>query len=190
MTIVSDDATIPGRVTRPGTVPVWDLAVRIFHWTLVAAFLTAWISAEESQSIHEIAGYVVAGLVAFRVVWGIVGSRRARFADFVRSPATVLRFLRETMKFRARRYLGHNPAGGAMVVALLIALTVIAGSGFMMTTDAFWGVRWVGETHEIAVNLTLVLLALHVLGVILASLEYRENLVVAMFTGRKRATGA
>ena len=70
-------------------------------------------------------------------LWGIVGSRHARFADFVRSPATVLSFLRDTMKFRARRYLGHNPAGGAMVVALLVALIVITGSGFMMTTDAF-----------------------------------------------------
>src|SRR5688572_8747399 len=135
MTIVSDDATIPGRATRPETVRVWDPAVRIFHWGLVTAFVTAWISAEESQSIHEIAGYVVAGLVAFRVVWGIVGSRHARFADFVRAPATVLRFLSETIKFRAPRYLGHNPAGGAMVVALLIALVVITGSGFMMTTD-------------------------------------------------------
>ena len=169
---------------------MWDPAVRIFHWGLVAAFLTAWITAEESQSIHEISGYVVAGLVAFRVFWGIVGSRHARFADFVRSPGTVLSFLRDTMKFRARRSLGHNPAGGAMVVALLVALIVITGSGFMMTTDAFWGVRWVRETHEIAVNATLVLLVLHVLGVVLASVEHRENLVAAMFTGRKRASGA
>ena len=189
MTVASDEATVTGRATRPGTVPVWDIAVRIFHWALVAAFLTAWISAEEWDSVHEIAGYVVAGLVAFRVVWGIVGSRHARFADFVRSPATVLRFLRDTMTFRAPRYLGHNPAGGAMVVALLVALAAITGSGIMMTTDAFWGVRWVREVHEIAVNFTPLLLVLHVLGVLLASIEHRENLVAAMFTGRKRAPG-
>jgi cytochrome b len=189
VTIASDEITVPGRATRPETVRVWDPAVRIFHWALVAAFLTAWVSAEESDSVHEAAGYVVAGLVAFRVIWGIVGSRHARFADFVRSPATVLRFLRETLRFRAPRYLGHNPAGGAMVVALLVALAAIAGSGFMMTTDAFWGVRWVREAHEIAVDVTVLLLVLHVLGVLLASIEHRENLVAAMFTGRKRASG-
>jgi cytochrome b len=190
VSVAGNDATVSGRAMRPGTVAVWDVAVRVFHWALVAAFLTAWISAEESDSVHETAGYVVAGLVAFRVIWGIVGSRHARFADFVRSPATVFRFLRDTMTFRAPRYVGHNPAGGAMVVALLVALTVIAGSGYMMTTDAFWGVRWVRELHEIAVDFTLVLIALHVLGVVLASLEHRENLVVAMLTGRKRAPGA
>lgn len=189
MTIANDDAAIPARATRPGMVPVWDIAVRVFHWTLVGAFLTAWVSAEEWDAVHEIAGYVVAGLVAFRLLWGIVGSRHARFADFVRSPATVLRFLRDTVTLSAPRYVGHNPAGGAMVVALLIALATIAGSGFMMTTDAFWGVRWVREAHEIAVDATLVLIALHVLGVVLASIEHRENLVAAMFTGRKRASG-
>ncbi len=94
------------------------------------------------------------------------------------------------MTFRAPRYLGHNPAGGAMVVARLGGLAAIAGSGFMMTTDAFWGVRWGRETHQIAVDVAIVLLVLHVLGVVLASIEHRENLVVAMFTGRKRASGA
>ncbi|MCB1500357.1 MAG: cytochrome b/b6 domain-containing protein [Bauldia sp.] len=190
MTATDNGALVPGRATRPGTVPVWDPLVRIFHWSLVAAFATAWLSAEESRSLHEAAGYVVAGLVAFRVLWGIVGPRHARFADFVRSPAAVLRFLRDTAHLRAPRHLGHNPAGGAMVVALLVALAVITGSGYMMTTDAFWGVRWVREVHEIAVNLTIVLLVLHVLGVVLASFEHRENLVAAMFTGRKRAPEA
>jgi cytochrome b len=91
------------------------------------------------------------------------------------------------MLLRAKRYLGHNPAGGAMVIALLAALAVVTGTGVMMTTDAFWGLEWVEELHEIAVNLTLGLIALHILGVILASLEHGENLVMAMITGRKRA---
>jgi len=190
MTTTVGGSMVSGRQMRPETVPVWDPLVRIFHWALVAAVATAWLTAEESLSAHEISGYVVAGLVAFRVLWGIVGPRRARFTDFVRSPAAILGFLRDTARFRAARHLGHNPAGGAMVIALLVALAVITGSGYMMTTDAFWGVRWVREAHEIAVNLTIVLLVLHVLGVVLASFEHRENLVAAMVTGRKRAPDA
>jgi len=124
MSAVGEDATSPGRIARPGTVPVWDLAVRIFHWGLVTAFVVAWISAEEWDDLHEAAGYLVMGLVAFRLVWGVIGSSHARFIDFVRSPPAVLGFLRETLRFRAPRYLGHNPAGGAMVVALLVALLI------------------------------------------------------------------
>jgi cytochrome b len=176
-----------GRTTRPESVRVWDPLVRIFHWTLVAAFATAWLSAEHWGLLHRSAGYLIAGLVVIRILWGFVGPRHARFTDFVRGPSTVLAFLRDTLRLRAPRHLGHNPAGGAMVVALLLALFVITGSGIMMTTDAFWGVRWVRELHEISVDLTLVLLALHVLGVIVASFENRENLVAAMLTGRKQA---
>jgi cytochrome b len=190
MTATDDRTLVPSRAMRPETVPVWDPLVRVFHWSLVVAFATAWLTAEESRSVHEAAGYVVAGLVAFRILWGFVGPRRARFADFVRSPAAVVGFLRDTARFRAPRHLGHNPAGGAMVVALLLALAVITGSGYMMTTDAFWGVHWVRDVHEIAVNLTVVLLVLHVLGVVLASFEHRENLAAAMVTGRKRAPEA
>jgi cytochrome b len=176
-----------GRVQRSESVRVWDPMVRIFHWTLVIAFATAWLTGEEWKSLHVKAGYLIAGLVGFRVVWGFVGPRRARFADFVRGPGTVAAFLRDTLRMRAPRHLGHNPAGGAMVVALLVTLAVIVSSGFAMTTDMFWGVRWVRETHEIAVNVALALVALHVIGVVAASIEHRENLVAAMVSGRKRA---
>jgi cytochrome b len=176
-----------GRVRRPDSVRVWDPLVRIFHWTLATAFFTAWLSAEEWGFLHRSAGYVILSLVAFRLLWGFVGPRHARFTDFVRSPSAVIAFLRDTLRLRAPRYLGHNPAGGAMAIALLLALTVISGSGVMMTTDAFWGVRWVRELHEISVNFTLLLVALHVAGVVVASFEHRENLVSAMVTGEKRA---
>jgi len=190
MTLALDEGTDAGRRVRPVTVAVWDPLVRVFHWSLVAAFVTAWATGEEIMSVHKLAGYVIIGLLAFRVLWGLVGPRHARFADFLHSPVTVVAFLKDSLALRARRYIGHNPAGGAMVIALLLTLAIITASGFMMTTDAFWGVHWVRETHEAAVNVALVLVALHLAGVGLASLEHRENLVKAMVTGRKRAPEA
>jgi cytochrome b len=175
----------PGQTGGPPTVKVWDPLVRIFHWSLVAAFVIAWATGDELQKVHEIAGYAIVGLVAFRVLWGFVGSTHARFADFVRGPSAVIGYLFDTARLRARRYLGHNPAGGAMVLALLLMLTVICTTGIMMTMDAFWGVDWVEEAHEISVNLTIVLIGLHLLGVAVAGLEHHENLVGAMITGRK-----
>ena len=170
----------------PAEVRVWDPLVRIFHWSLVSLFVFAFLTGDEWDKPHEIAGYVIAGLVAFRIVWGFIGSRHARFSDFVRGPGEVLRFLRDTVRLKAPRHLGHNPAGGFMVLALLLSITVISATGYMMTMDAFWGTEWVEEVHEISVYATIGLIMLHVLGVIIASSEHSENLVLAMFTGRKR----
>ena len=172
--------------SRQAEAKVWDPLVRIFHWGLVAAFLVAWATADEVKRVHIMAGYAVIGLVAFRILWGFIGARHARFANFVRGPASVKSYLRDTARLRAKRYLGHNPAGGAMIVALLGLLSIIGATGYMMTTDAFWGVAWVRGVHEMAVNLTLGLVILHILGVIVASYEHGENLVRAMITGRKR----
>ncbi len=168
---------------------VWDLAVRLFHWSLVASFAVAWISAEEWQDLHLWAGYAAAALVAFRLVWGLAGTRYARFRQFVRRPRVVVAYLREFLSGREARYLGHNPAGGAMILALLLALAGLCLTGWLYTTDAYWGVEWVEETHELLANLLLALVGLHVLGVLLASLRHRENLVRAMVTGRKRPAG-
>lgn len=179
-------ATESGGASPPETVRVWDPFVRVFHWSLVSLFAFAFVTGDEWDSAHEKAGYAIAALVALRVAWGFFGTRHARFSDFVRGPRAVVAFLRDSVMLRAPRHLGHNPAGGAMVLALFAAIAVIATTGFMMTTDAFWGVEWVEEAHESAVYATLGLIALHVGGVVLASLEHGENLVKAMFTGRKR----
>lgn len=169
------------------SVKVWDPFVRIFHWSLVIAFVTAWTTGEEWKSLHENAGYAVAGLLALRLIWGFVGTRHARFGDFVYRPSTVLAYLADTVRMRAKRHVGHNPAGGAMVIALMLLLAATASTGIMMTTDAWWGIRWVEEVHEVLANLTVAMVALHLIGVLVASLEHRENLVRSMFTGRKRA---
>ncbi len=113
-------------------IKVWDPLVRIFHWSLVAAFTIAYLTEDEWQSLHVWAGYTVAGLVAFRLVWGFIGPEHARFSDFVFSPTTVFGYLRDMMTYRARRYLGHNPAGGAMVIALLISLAATTLTGMQL----------------------------------------------------------
>ena len=176
-----------GRAPRSATVRVWDPLVRIFHWSLVIAFTVAWLTGDELRRLHLITGYAIIGLVGFRLVWGIVGAKHARFSDFVYRPGTIIGYLVDTIRLRAKRYIGHNPAGGAMVIALLAMLTVTCATGVMMTTDAYWGVKWVEEAHEASANLMLVLVGLHLVGVFAASFEHRENLVRAMITGRKRS---
>ena len=180
---------------------VWDPLVRSFHWLLVGAFVTAYFVEPEDSSIHVLAGYTVLGLVLLRVVWGLIGSRHARFSDFVYRPSVVLRYVIDAVRFRAKRYLGHSPGGGAMVIALLIALLATTVSGLMVYGAdqhagplAGWmaGVSKEAEdilegVHEALANMTLGLVILHLIGVAVASLSHRENLVKAMFTGYKRA---
>ena len=208
-------------MTEPGAgapgaamVRVWDPAVRLFHWSLVAAFATAWLSADEAQPVHEIAGYTVAALVAFRLVWGVVGGRYARFAQFVTGPATVLAYLGQVARGTERRHIGHNPAGAAMILALLATLSGTALTGWLMAEPSrlsllpdlpaivapAWadddgddddrkGGEALEEGHEVLANLMLVLVALHVGGVVLTSVRHRENLARAMVTGDKRPPG-
>lgn len=181
-------ATASGlRGTAPRAERVWDPFVRAFHWSLVGLFIVAFVTGDEVEWLHFAAGYAIAGLVALRVAWGFVGPRHARFRDFVRPPRQVLAYVRDAVRVRAPRYLGHNPAGGAMVLAMLALLAGISATGFMMTTDALWGAQWVEELHEGLVNMMLILIALHVAGVLLSSFSHGENLIRAMFTGWKRA---
>jgi len=175
-----------GGATPPATVKVWDLFVRVFHWSLVALFVLAYATGDELVKVHIAVGYAIAALLGLRIVWGLVGPTHARFGNFIRSPRAVLVYMRDAALFRAPRYLGHNPAGGAMIVALVTALIATGVTGYMMTTDAYWGAKWVEEVHEALAHVTVGLIALHVLGVLVTSFAHRENLVKAMVTGRKR----
>lgn len=203
-----------------GKVRIWDPLVRIFHWGLVAAFALAYLTAEELSTVHEVAGYTVAGLVAFRLIWGLIGSRYARFSQFLKGPSATVRYVGDMVAGRERRYLGHNPAGAAMIVALLITLSGTAFTGWLMEDQtrmamlpdlpqivapawadedgderSVYGVGGEGgesalsEVHETLANLMLLLIALHVGGVVLASFRHDENLARAMVTGDKRAPG-
>jgi cytochrome b len=185
---------------RTQRVRVWDPLVRLFHWSLAAAVLIAFLTEDEQLGIHLIAGYTVLALIGIRLAWGLVGPRHARWADFVRGPRATLAYLMDALKGRAARHLGHNPAGAAMVVALLLGLTATAMSGMAvlgaselsgplapylqgLSPQAAHGLE---ELHEVVANLTLLLVPLHLLGVALASWQHRENLVRAMIDGTKR----
>lgn len=182
-------------------VKVWDPLVRVFHWTLVVAFFAAYLTEDEWLDLHTLAGYTVLGLVLFRTVWGLIGTRHARFGDFVFRPATVMQYLRNVFTLRPRRYLGHNPAGGFMVVLLLASLLATTGFGLAVygaeeaagpLAGMFAGVsesteHLLEEVHEFFANFTLFLVAVHVAGVIVESLLHGENLVRSMVTGRKPA---
>ena len=170
---------------EPQTLRVWDFGVRLFHWSLVFAVTSAWVLAEERQ-IHRWLGYAVGALIAFRLVWGLVGTRHARFSDFVPGPVRLVRYLGDLLRGREARYLGHNPAGGAMILALLAVLSALVVTGYMMGMDRYFGAEWVEELHEVAANGLLLLIGLHLGGVVLASLRHKENLVKAMITGDKR----
>ena len=165
---------------------VWDPLVRLFHWSFAALIAAAWLTSDEGKWLHERIGYAIAALLAFRVLWGFVGSRHARFADFVRGPRAVLGYLGDLARGRERRMLGHNPAGGAMILALLLTVGGTALTGWLQTTDAYFGSDFMEGLHETLATLILVLVAGHVSGVVFESWRHRENLVVSMVTGRKR----
>jgi cytochrome b len=179
---------------------VWDPLVRIGHWTLVSAFLTAYFVGDDFLSVHVWAGYVIGAVVCFRLVWGFVGSRHARFSDFVRSPAAAIKYVLSLAQHKSKRYIGHNPAGGLMILTLLTFLLCAVISGVVlygMEEGAGPLAAWVSayadgeelweEAHEVLANLTLLLVVMHVAGALLSGRAHGENLVKAMLTGRKKA---
>lgn len=187
-------------MNRQTEINVWDPLVRVFHWTLVIAFAVTWLTEDEWMTLHSYAGYLIATLLLFRLFWGVIGPRYARFSDFVKAPSTVIGYLKDLTKLRAKRYVGHNPAGGAMIVVLLISLVATTLTGMLaygavgsgpltglFETSTGFGSEWFEEVHEFFANFTLLLVVVHVGGVVFESLVHRENLVRSMFTGTKRA---
>lgn len=180
-------------------IKVWDPLIRIVHWLLAGSFLIAYVTEDDWLTLHSWSGYLVLVLVMIRVIWGFTGPRYAHFSDFIYKPATIVAFLKQTFRLSAKRYIGHNPAGGAMIIALLTSLLITAGSGVALlgavdqagplaSLFQFSGYTWADpleEIHEFFANLTLVLVFIHLAGVITESLIHKENLVSAMFTGYK-----
>lgn len=195
-------------------IQAWDPFVRMAHWTVALAFFVAYLT-EDVTTVHVWAGYVVGVLVLARIVWGFVGPRHARFTDFATDPITAIRYLWDLTLARAKRYIGHSPAGGAMVIALLVFLAATVSTGliryaeegggplaplYAQTSSAGpqalageeneheerGGESAFGEAHEVIANVALGLVIFHVLGVLLASFAHHENLAKAMVTGRKR----
>jgi len=204
------------------TVKVWDIGVRLFHWALVAFFVIAYISSEGAEhggigeALHAWSGYAIIALLIFRILWGLIGTKYARFSDFIFSPGAIMAYIKGMFSGHPKRFLGHNPAGGLMVMLLLVSLIAISWTGLkayeaegkgplaaapaitlsipVAQADDDWeygghgnkGDEFWEEAHEAAVYFMLLLIALHLGGVAVSSLLHRENLVRAMVTGRKR----
>jgi cytochrome b len=176
--------------TSTGKRLIWDLPTRVFHWALAGSFLGAYLLAEEdgSRNLHVMFGCTVAGLLVFRLLWGFVGSRHARFRDFAYGPGAAAAYLRDLVRGRARDYDGHNPAGSWAIYALLAlaAATVLTG---WLHYNGFGGETF-EEIHEVLANTWLAMVAVHVAGVVVASVAHRRNLVASMITGRRHGSGA
>lgn len=185
------------RTTESGKIRIWDPVVRAFHWTLALSFLVAWITEDELMTPHVWAGYLITALLLIRIAWGFIGTPHARFRDFVYSPGVIRDYIRKMPSRNEPPYLGHNPAGGAMVVLLILSLliTVLSGIALYGNTDLAGPMAGIfqsehsadifEELHEFFATFTLFLVILHVAGVIWSSLVHRENLVRPMLTGMK-----
>jgi cytochrome b len=188
---------MPIESSTPATVKAWDPLIRIFHWSLVLSVVIAFISEDDWMNVHIWAGYAVSVLIGIRLLWGLVGTRNARFTSFVRSRRVIMQHLKDMLAFKATHYLGHNPVAAVMVLLLLSSITLVAFSGVIMlaregqgplahTMFSSWNGEWLEEIHEFLANFTLLLIVAHVSGVIFSSLLEGENLARAMLTGRKK----
>ena len=192
-------------------VKVWDSFVRLFHWTVVVSFFIAYFTEDDVMWLHELAGYLILVLVIARIFWGVVGSHYARFTNIIYRPSIVKQYFKDSLRFKSKRYIGHNPLGGSMVILLLIMLVLTSWSGIEADGEGFSGTTafnielvksavaddddeheeggahelW-EEVHEFFANATLFLVFIHVLGVLFSSMVHGENLIRAMITGYKR----
>ena len=164
---------------------VWDIPTRIFHWALVLSFAGAFLTAETERyrDVHVALGYLILGLIGFRLIWGVVGSRYARFSSFTFRPSEIVAYLKSLLQRHPMHYLGHNPAG-AVAIFLLLGLGMISAiSGVLLYLEV--GGEMFKDLHEGAANLMLAVVVIHVAGVVVSSLLHRENLVRSMLTGYK-----
>jgi cytochrome b len=180
-------ADLPARAAGPRKALIWDAPVRVFHWLAVLSFAGAYFSAESERwrLLHVTLGYTLAGLVAFRILWGLVGTHHARFRSFVRGPAAVKRYAAALLRGRPEHHAGHNPAGAMAILAMLGISAAMTASGWAHYNDL--GGDWLKEVHEFFANLMLAVVGVHIAGVLLSSRLHRENLVRAMIDGHKAA---
>ena len=181
------------------SVEIWDFPTRIFHWTLVITVFVAFFTGEDDIPVfilHTYLGYVVGLLVVFRLFWGVVGIRYARFWDFVRPWSVIRSYARKLMRLSPPRYIGHNPLGGLMILAILATLAVVVVTGMAAGVDEgaiipffsgmpSWIAKIAEDVHEGFANFLMVLVAIHVAGVIFDGILTGENLIKAMINGHK-----
>jgi len=165
---------------------VWDPFVRVFHWSLALLMIANAFVIDDESKLHHWVGYTVVGLVLARILWGFIGTQYARFSSFPPSARASVEQLTDIASGRKTIHLGHTPLGALMIYNLLAAVLVICVSGYLMTTDMFWGVEWPDELHQFAVTWVEISVAAHVAAVLFESLRTKVNLPRAMITGYKR----
>lgn len=167
------------------TILVWDVPTRLFHWLLVICFAGAWLSSESErlQMIHYAFGYSAAALVLFRLVWGLVGTKYARFTQFIRGPKEIIGHLGAALRGHQHESPGHNPAGGIVMLGLMMIILLIAFTGYLSVKE-FLG-DFMSEAHEAIASLALALVVIHIAAAVIMSLLQKENLIRAMVTGKK-----
>ena len=169
------------------SIKVWDAPTRVFHWLLVLCCLGAVLTQESERwrLLHVTLGYSMAGLVMFRLLWGVWGTRYARFSNFIKGPAAIKAYIQAARTGHPEATIGHNPVGALAVLAVLSLVAVLAVTGYLTYNDLAGD--WTEDLHEAAANLLYGVVALHILGVIFSSHLHKENLVRAMVTGNKVA---
>lgn len=182
MNTATDMENAPAPVVR-----VWDPIVRLFHWTVVVCCILAGFVFDDGKSIHQTIGWVAMTALAIRIVWGFIGTRHARFTDFVPGPTRLFAYIGALVRGRESRHLGHNPAAAVMIVALMILLAATGVTGWMLTLDAYFGSEVLEEAHEVLTTMIFLLVVVHVAAAIWESLRHRENLILSMITGLKRS---
>lgn len=177
--------SVPAEQLRHATsLRVWDGVVRVTHWS-VAAIVCYDIVDDSGDQLHRVLGYVAAGLVLFRILWGFIGSEHARFGAWLPRPAGVLAYARALARGRAPRFVSHTPLGAVMMLAMWTLILLLAVTGWMSRLDPFWGEDWPIDIHRWLSNTLLGLVVIHGLVAIVLSVVGKENLVGAMITGRK-----
>ena len=174
----------------PTTIRVWDAPTRVFHWLFVFCFAGAYLTSESERwsLVHITLGYTLGGLIAFRLVWGFVGTRYARFTSFVQGPAAVVRYAKSMASGKPQHFVGHNPVGAVAIVLLILSGIAIVATGYAAFNEI--GGEWVAELHEVSSHIMLILVGIHIVGVIVASRLHRENLARAMVTGNKQGSAS
>lgn len=164
---------------------VWDIPVRIFHWSLVLCFIGAWLTAESEywKLWHLSFGYSMGALILFRLIWGMLGTRYARFSQFIKGPTEIKAYLQSYGHGAPKHYVGHNPAGALAILAILFMIALTVASGYANYEEL--GGEWLSELHEAVASLLLAIVVLHIAAVLITSVLQKENLIRAMLTGKK-----
>jgi hypothetical protein len=175
-------------INKNQSVLVWDFPVRVFHWLLVISFAGAWLTSESEaqQMIHYAFGYAAVALILFRIVWGVVGTRYARFSQFIKGPTETIGHIKALLMGNQHPGLGHNPAGALAMISLLVLILLIGLTGFWSVKEYLGDLM--SEAHDAIASITMAVVVIHIAAAIIMSYMQKENLVKSMFTGNKQGS--